>query len=183
MAARKSSPPHDSLAAKANATATPVSRPVGRPSREALIREFPNGPPDSLGLTARQRRILTVIRELVEERGYPPSMREIGESVGLTSSSSVSHQLRALEQKGYLRRDPNRPRALEVISPDSVPEALAADFEAATGSPHRPTSLSSGGSPPAARSSRSSRSRTSSRSHVSSSATARCSCSTSRATR
>src|SRR6185312_9179444 len=74
-------------------------------------------------------------RELVEERGYPPSMREIGESVGLTSSSSVSHQLRALEQKGYLRRDPNRPRALEVISPDSVPEALAADFEAATGSP------------------------------------------------
>ncbi len=135
MAARKSSPPHDSLAAKADATATPVSRPVGRPSREALIREFPDGPPDSLGLTARQRRILTVIRELVEERGYPPSMREIGESVGLTSSSSVSHQLRALEQKGYLRRDPNRPRALEVISPDSVPEALAADFEAATGSP------------------------------------------------
>ena len=92
MAARKSSPPHDSPAAKADATATPVSRPVGRPSREALIGSSPTARPTH-GFTARQRRILTVIRELVEDRGYPPSMREIGESVGLTSSSSVSHQL------------------------------------------------------------------------------------------
>ena len=128
MASQKPSPT-DASAAPAKKAA---SRPVGRPSKEALIREFPDGPPDSMGLTARQRRILTVIRELVEDRGYPPSMREIGESVGLTSSSSVSHQLRALEHKGYLRRDPNRPRALEVISPDSVPEAYAADYEAAT---------------------------------------------------
>ena len=61
--------------------------------------------------------MLEVIRDSVERRGYPPSMREIGEAVGLTSSSSVSHQLTALERKGYLRRDPNRPRAIEVVSP------------------------------------------------------------------
>ncbi len=131
MATQKPSPTDVSAAAAKKSS----PRPVGRPSKEALIREFPDGPPDSMGLTARQRRILTVIRELVEDRGYPPSMREIGESVGLTSSSSVSHQLRALEHKGYLRRDPNRPRALEVISPDAVPESFAADYEAATGSP------------------------------------------------
>lgn len=65
-------------------------------------------------LTKRQQGILDVIRSAVEERGYPPSVREIGEAVGLTSPSSVAHQLRTLEQKGYLRRDPNRPRALEV---------------------------------------------------------------------
>lgn len=65
-------------------------------------------------LTKRQQGILDVIRAAVEERGYPPSVREIGEAVGLTSPSSVAHQLRTLEQKGYLRRDPNRPRALEV---------------------------------------------------------------------
>jgi repressor LexA len=64
------------------------------------------------GLTPRQRRVLEVIREWVERLGYPPSVREIGEAVGLTSTSSVAHQLRALERKGYLRRDPNRPRAV-----------------------------------------------------------------------
>lgn len=132
MATKKPSPATSKAPA---AAAKSPTRPVGRPSREALIREFPDGPPDAMGLTARQRRILTVIRELIDERGYPPSMREVGEAVGLTSSSSVSHQLRALEQKGYLRRDPNRPRALEVISPDTIPEAFAADFEAATGAP------------------------------------------------
>src|SRR5690349_15714296 len=71
------------------------------------------------GLTMRQRRVLEVIRNSVDRRGYPPSMREIGEAVGLASPSSVSHQLAALERKGYLRRDPNRPRALEVVSPDA----------------------------------------------------------------
>ncbi len=71
------------------------------------------------GLTVRQRRVLEVIRNSVDRRGYPPSMREIGEAVGLASPSSVAHQLTALERKGYLRRDPNRPRALEVISPDA----------------------------------------------------------------
>ena len=66
------------------------------------------------GLTQRQRTILDVIRASVTTRGYPPSIREIGDAVGLTSTSSVAHQLRTLERKGYLRRDPNRPRAVDV---------------------------------------------------------------------
>jgi repressor LexA len=64
--------------------------------------------------------VLTVIRDSIETRGYPPSMREIGERVGLTSSSSVAHQLRVLEEKGFLKRDPNRPRALSVFNPDEA---------------------------------------------------------------
>ncbi|SDO77959.1 repressor LexA [Pedococcus dokdonensis] len=71
------------------------------------------------GLTVRQRRVLEVIRNSVDRRGYPPSLREIGEAVGLTSPSSVAHQLSTLERKGFLRRDPNRPRAIEVVSPDA----------------------------------------------------------------
>jgi repressor LexA len=84
----------------------------------AGVSELPDGPPDSTGLTPRQQRVLTVIRDSIESRGYPPSMREIGERVGLTSSSSVAHQLRVLEEKGFLKRDPNRPRALSVFNPD-----------------------------------------------------------------
>ena len=75
------------------------------------------------GLTRRQRLILETIRASVSDRGYPPSMREIGEAVGLTSTSSVTHQLSALESKGYLRRDPHRPRAIEVVLPDPAPNA------------------------------------------------------------
>lgn len=77
---------------------------------------------DPLGvesLTARQRRIVEVIQACVSSRGYPPSVREIGEAVGLTSPSSVSHQLVVLQRKGFLRRDPNRPRAIEVVLPHS----------------------------------------------------------------
>src|SRR6476660_7950960 len=81
------------------------------------------------GLTVRQRRVLEVIRNAVDRRGYPPSMREIGQAVGLTSPSSVSHQLNALEKKGYLRRDPNRPRALEVVSPDTPSDIPATAAE------------------------------------------------------
>lgn len=66
-------------------------------------------------LSDKQREILAVIQSSVARRGYPPSMREIGEAVGLASLSSVSHQLGQLELAGYLRRDPNRPRALEVL--------------------------------------------------------------------
>ncbi len=84
----------------------------------STVTEIPDGPADESGLTPRQRKVLEVIRSAVERKGYPPSMREIGEAVGLTSSSSVSHQLAALERKGWLRRDPNRPRAIEVRSPD-----------------------------------------------------------------
>ncbi|MCL2092530.1 MAG: transcriptional repressor LexA [Micrococcales bacterium] len=69
-------------------------------------------------LTPRQRRVLETVRTSVTERGYPPTMREIGKTVGLTSPSSVKHQLEMLERKGYLRRDPNRPRAIEVVAPD-----------------------------------------------------------------
>ena len=84
----------------------------------ATVRELPDGPADAAGLTPRQRRVLEFIRKSIEQRGYPPSIREIGQSVGLTSSSSVAHQLKVLESKGFLRRDPNRPRALEVFLPD-----------------------------------------------------------------
>jgi repressor LexA len=85
------------------------------------VRELPDGPMDESGLTQRQRMVLEVIRDSVQRRGYPPSMREIGEAVGLTSTSSVSHQLRALQRKGFLRRDPNRPRAVEVRVPGTTP--------------------------------------------------------------
>ncbi|MBL1078961.1 transcriptional repressor LexA [Nocardia sp. 2] len=71
-------------------------------------------------LTVRQRKVLEVIRTSVHDRGYPPSIREIGDAVGLTSTSSVAHQLRALERKGYLRRDPNRPRAVDVRGLDET---------------------------------------------------------------
>ena len=86
------------------------------------VSELPDGPADATGLTTRQQRILEHLRDFMERRGYPPSMREIGEAVGLTSSSSVAHQLKVLEEKGYVRRDPNRPRALEVF----LPEVMAA---------------------------------------------------------
>jgi repressor LexA len=88
----------------------------------ATVSELPDGPADAHGLTPRQQRVLTVIRESLVARGYPPSMREIGEKVGLTSSSSVAHQLRTLEEKGYIKRDPNRPRALSVAMPDDIDE-------------------------------------------------------------
>lgn len=76
----------------------------------------PSAPPPE-NLTFRQQHILNYIRNSIETRGYPPSMREIGKEVGLTSPSSVKHQLMGLERKGYLRRDPNRPRAIEVVDP------------------------------------------------------------------
>jgi repressor LexA len=104
----------------------------------AAVHTFPdlddNAGNDSL--TPRQRRVLEVIREWVERLGYPPSVREIGEAVGLTSTSSVAHQLRALERKGYLRRDPNRPRAVGVRPADSAPQAPE---EAPSGEPARPS--------------------------------------------
>src|SRR6266571_4034506 len=65
-------------------------------------------------VTARQRRILDFIRDTVRTRGYPPTLREIGEAVGLTSSSSVHAQLANLERQGLLRRDATKPRAMEL---------------------------------------------------------------------
>jgi repressor LexA len=94
----------------------------GSASTRRTVSELPDGPPDATGLTPRQQRVLATIKDSIEKRGYPPSMREIGQAVGLTSSSSVAHQLRVLEEKGFLKRDPNRPRALEVF----LPEVMAA---------------------------------------------------------
>ncbi|GAA4304744.1 transcriptional repressor LexA [Actinomadura sp. NPDC048955] len=100
------------------------------------VRELPDGPMDETGLTQRQRMVLEVIRDSVQRRGYPPSMREIGEAVGLTSTSSVSHQLRALQRKGFLRRDPNRPRAVEVRVPGTTPVRTHEEaYEPSSGQP------------------------------------------------
>ena len=89
---------------------------------EKKVSELPDGPVDATGLTPRQQKVLATIKNSIEKRGYPPSMREIGSAVGLTSSSSVAHQLKTLEEKGFLKRDPKRPRALEVF----LPEVMAA---------------------------------------------------------
>jgi repressor LexA len=74
------------------------------------------GHPGAEGLSQRQLAVLKVITTSVRERGYPPSIREIAQQVGLSSPSSVAHQLATLERKGVLRRDPNRPRAIDVVS-------------------------------------------------------------------
>lgn len=103
--------------------AAPGRRRAARPARgEPRLRAVTavvSGSPGALGtdLTKRQRGILDFIREWVSDHGYPPSVREIGEAVGLVSPSSVAYQLKELERKGYLRRDPNRPRAVDVRTP------------------------------------------------------------------
>jgi len=92
-------------------------REARKPDNAGEVREFPdrdNGRP----LTMRQHKVLKVIRDSVARRGYPPSVREIGEAVGLKSPSSVAHQLTALERKGLLRKDPNRPRAVDIRTAD-----------------------------------------------------------------
>nr|WP_240895081.1 transcriptional repressor LexA [Kineococcus siccus] len=97
---------------------------------------------DSAGLTPRQRLVLECIRDAVERRGYPPSMREIGTAVGLTSPSSVAHQVKALERMGLLRKDPRRPRTLEVVAPPAaVPASAIGVVTADDGTPadDRPT--------------------------------------------
>lgn len=84
-------------------------------------------PTDAGDLTPRQRAILEVVHTHVADHGYPPSVREIGDAVGLKSSSSVHAQLETLEHKGYLRRDPTKPRALEIgRDPDTSLEMRAA---------------------------------------------------------
>lgn len=70
--------------------------------------------PDFEALTPRQKSVLLHIHDTVRNRGYPPSIREIGDAVGLQSTSSVAHQLRSLEKKGFLTRDPHKPRAVDV---------------------------------------------------------------------
>ncbi|MCQ2001958.1 transcriptional repressor LexA [Arthrobacter zhaoxinii] len=76
-------------------------------------------------MTARQTKILETIQRSVNANGYPPSMREIGDIVGLASLSSVTHQLSQLEKLGYIRRDPKRPRAMEILVPLLLRDAPA----------------------------------------------------------
>jgi repressor LexA len=130
---------------------TELRRQAGTEAQEAVVdtqRGAGSGPggtvhsfpetEDAAGLTPRQRRVLDVIRDAVERRGYPPSMREIGQAAGLASPSSVSHQLRVLESKGYIRRDPHRPRALEVLAPGEISAVTEAGYDATGSGDDRP---------------------------------------------
>ena len=97
-----------------------------------------DGPPSpgaDRALTSRQRTILRFIHDWVQERGYSPSMREIGRAVGLTSTSSVEHQLSALETKGHLRREPGCPRTVEVRLPGVPPVSAKGPGDAKTAGP------------------------------------------------
>lgn len=76
-------------------------------------------------LTDVQQRILAVIRESMRDRNYAPSMREIGEAVGLSSTASVSHQLNKLEMLGFISRDPRRPRTIDLLGEDMVSSVQA----------------------------------------------------------
>jgi repressor LexA len=118
-------------------------RPKGRPGRKpkgtvpTVVAEMPDKPDPDHVLTWRQRKVLQVIRDSVQRRGYPPSMREIGEAVGLTSTSSVSYQLSTLQRKGYLRRDIGRPRTVEVRLPGHP--AIRPEANAETSAEEEPT--------------------------------------------
>jgi repressor LexA len=91
------------------------------------------------GLTARQRIILAAIRDAVQQRGYPPSIREICVAAGLSSTSSVAHQLAALESKGYLQRAAGQPRAVTVHGADeSAPAGRSRRRRASTDDNERP---------------------------------------------
>ena len=75
-------------------------------------------------LSLRQTNILEFIKQEIRKKGYPPAVREIGEAVGLASSSTVHGHLQTLEDKGYIRRDPTKPRAIEIL--DSTSDILEA---------------------------------------------------------
>ncbi|WP_433872046.1 transcriptional repressor LexA [Saccharopolyspora sp. CA-218241] len=85
------------------------------PEPQADVPTLPQQANGTDGLSERQLKVLDAIRTWMREHGYPPSVREIGDAVGLTSTSSVAYQLRVLERKGYLRRDPHRPRTVGVL--------------------------------------------------------------------
>jgi repressor LexA len=120
---------------RAAAKAVPAQPSRRRPGRPKVT-ELPD---PKTGLTRRQQAILDVIRDSIERRGYPPSIREICESAGLASTSSVAHQLAMLERKGFLRRDPNRPRAVDMRlgsdgeRPKAVRRAVAVSDDAPRG--------------------------------------------------
>jgi repressor LexA len=123
--------PGGSPRARTKGSASAQGTPTGG-GDTAAVRTFPDRGADGDGLTQRQRRVLEVIRDSIERRGYPPSVREIGEAVGLSSASSVAHQLSVLQKKGWLRRDPNRPRALDVRLPGDASRAASAHLAAGT---------------------------------------------------
>jgi repressor LexA len=118
--AKKPDEPVDLAAERA---ARPGRKP-GVPARTTQVQNLPDGPADSEGLTPRQRKVLEFIRESVERRGFPPTIREFGDAVGLASTSSVSYQLVALQKKGFLRRDATKPRAVDVRLPSEMPGGL-----------------------------------------------------------
>ena len=89
----------------------------------ASVAELPDGPANEEGLTPRQMKILEVIQSALDSQGYPPSMHEIGVAVGLSSPASVKYQLEVLEEKGWIRRDPTRGRALEILPSDGSSES------------------------------------------------------------
>jgi repressor LexA len=99
-------------------------RKAGVPPKTTQIHNLPDGPADNEGLTLRQRKVLEFIKESVEQRGFPPTIREIGDAVGLASTSSVSYQLITLQKKGFLRRDATKPRAVDVRLPSEMPNAV-----------------------------------------------------------
>ena len=107
---------------------TEVPAPEGKRGRGR-----PRGRAMPKGMTPRQKKILETIQRSVAAHGYPPSMREIGDTVGLASLSSVTHQLAQLERMGYIRRDPKRPRAMEILLPltlgEDSPRALPSSTE------------------------------------------------------
>ena len=126
--------PVDPLAGAAHADSSGDRSPSAEPQIDELLAagtvdlaadvvDFPDAEP-VVGrvLTMRQHKILQVIRDSVERRGYPPSVREIGQAAGLKSPSSVAHQLKVLEKRGLLRRDPNRPRAVDIRPMEDVME-------------------------------------------------------------
>lgn len=88
---------------------------------------FQKGIMEYTDLTTVQQRILDVIKESMTNRNYAPSMREIGESVGLSSTASVSHQLNKLELLGFISRDPRRPRTIDLLGEDTVAEVFNPD--------------------------------------------------------
>ena len=104
-------------------TQTKPGRKAGVAPKTTQIHNLPDGPADDAGLTVRQRKVLEFIKESVEQRGFPPTIREIGDAVGLASTSSVSYQLISLQKKGFLRRDATKPRAVDVRLPRDLPGA------------------------------------------------------------
>jgi repressor LexA len=105
----------------------PVKGVKKSPAPTKKITELPDGPADQNGLTPRQLKILQVIKTAVEDQGYPPTMREIGEKAGLSSTASVTYQLQILEEKGWIRRDASRGRAIEITLPGQDGEAAPQD--------------------------------------------------------